>query len=656
MSNIKGRFPDLLPMEELRVGPETHTYEVIEYDDTPNAVKEQYVPNKAPVLEVENITGVVNGDDYSFEQGTDYEIIDTDNDGRLETIDFGVGGVSPDDNTDFEITYLARSIIVRYVESYEDEFDRVTNDINEVINSHYVDTATNTGYIDSFEDEEIVEYTTDYCQGSINVQSSVVLQGNWALKMQSECKDDPLTITSTSGLERYPKRGDTFTYYMQLTNDGDIGYFDFMYQNGTDDRYYSVQIDSKADEFILQKDGGNTKKDTASVDLSTYFGEWMQVEVSVSPIGDIVATLIDEDNNDLVTVTIVDTEYTSGGIRWRAFNDSGTGIVYADAADIIQRNSSDLDRIGAIFGELGKRRGRTDDEYSTFLRSIVQSFSGRGTVDGIKFAVASALDLPPDQILVTEDFVENEYVVRITTPFPPHQLQTLTELADLADPSGVRFASISYDVADEEVGFSDNVSITEGIDLGEDMVVDDEATVDPNLRTTDDDVSIADVAAVDQNQQTADEDVSVDDTTSVTVDDTASRWDQQETNWDFFEWQQIDDLVRTLSEQAGVVDSVTINGNLVTVNDEMVADDAAFIDQNALTVSDAMSSDDAVQIDQNKTTVSDGAGSHDVATVDQNTLSSVETTGSDESVTVSTTLVAWGLGGWNTMTWTKEHN
>jgi len=550
MSNLKRRFPDILPMEEIRVGPEAHTYEVIEYDDDPNAVKSEYVPDKAPVLDVEDVSGIVDGEDYSFQQGTDYEITDTDNDGRLETIDFSVGGKSPDANTEFEITYIARSIIVRYVESYADEFDRVANDIDEAIDSHYVDEATNTGYIDSFEDEEIVEYTTDYCVGTVSVQSDVVLQGDWALKMQNECNNDPLTITSTSGLERYPTRGDTFVYYMQLTNDGDIGYLDFMY-DGSNGDYYSIRLNSASDEFILQKNNSGTKADTASVDLSNHFGTWMEVEVSTSPIGDIVATLSDASGNELGEVTIIDTEYSSGGIRWRAFNANDTGIVYADAADIVQRDSSDLDRIGAFFGELGKRRGRSDDEYTTFLRSIVQSFTGRGTVDGIKFAVASALDVEPEKIIIDENFVTNEYEVRLEDPFPPHELVTLTELADLADPSGVEFGTITYDIAAEQVDATDSVSVTAGqqvdeetsIDdtvgvnpnlttIDEQMQADDAVFVNPNLTTTTDEVQADDAAAVDPNKTTVADDTTTNDT--IATEETIVEWDTG--SWDDMNW------------------------------------------------------------------------------------------------------------------------
>lgn len=51
----------------------------------------------------------------------------------------------------------------------------------------------------------------------------------------------------------------------------------------------------------------------------------------------------------------------------------------------------DLDRIGKLFGEIGKRRGRNDAEYRTYLKSVVNGFRARGTVPDIKFALDNAL-------------------------------------------------------------------------------------------------------------------------------------------------------------------------------------------------------------------------------------------------------------------------
>jgi len=109
---------------------------------------------------------------------------------------------------------------------------------------------------------------------------------------------------------------------------------------------------------------------------------------------------------------------------------------------------AELDRIGRIFGALGRRSGRTDSQYRSYLKSIVQSFSGRGTVDGVKFAVSSGLgpSVPQDEVTLVENFEENEYEIEIENfgDLEGINLATVNELAELADPSGVNLRLINF--------------------------------------------------------------------------------------------------------------------------------------------------------------------------------------------------------------------
>lgn len=516
MSDFLGKFPDILPLEEIRVEDEEHTYEVDEDLDGNTIEKQQYTLNKAPFIELEGITGTVDGESYVFDRGTDFTVEDVNNDGRDDTIDFSVGGEKPDDNSTFFVTYIARSVVLRYLQSYEDEFHRFRDDVDEAIGSHYVGEASESGFIDNFEDEELVEY--EFQAGTDQnafVQTGVSFQGDWALRMQSPSAGNPVRIVSTGGLERYPSRGDTLEFYFKFNNADDIVTFDFMYTESSAGarRYYRVVADASSDEFKLTKQPNGAVSDTASFTSGQHQGDWVRVEIEIDPINDIVARLFDNAGGKLATSTIIDNEYDSGGIRWQASNPNGTSDVYIDAADIIGRRSGDLDRVGAIFGELGKRRGRDDEEYETFLRSIVQSFSGRGTLDGIKFSVASALDIDPEQVIIVEDFQNNSYAVTLEEPFPSHQIRTLTELADLADPSGVEFGSIVYELSEETVGMDDSVSFSTGASVEDQMGADD-------------------VASARFNDASISEEVSVDD--AVATSTANVNWN--ETDWNDFDW------------------------------------------------------------------------------------------------------------------------
>lgn len=623
------RFPDIMPMETIRVSNEEHTFEQITYSNNTTSTKYRYTPDKAPVLTVEEVVGVVNGSSFTFTQGIDYEVVDRDNDGKNETIDFSVGGKDPDPNTTFTITYLARSVVVRYLESYQDELHKISDDLEYVIDSHHVDTASNDGPIDTFEDEQLVEYERQQGVDSDTiVQSGTTQSGEWALEIICPGANSPVTVASAAGLSRYPERSDTVSYYTRVTDGDDISRFDFMYtQSSNQHNFYRIEVDASNDEFSLYKDGQN-KIDTDSASVSSNLSDWLRVEVDIGADGQIDARLFDANGTQIASAGITDIEYTSAGIRWSALNTSGQSNVFFDTAVVDERRSTELDLIGAMFGELGRRRGRSDSEYKQFLRSIVQSFAGRGTIDGIKFAVASALTSDPSNIIINEDFINNEYQVQLNQPWPAHKVVTITELADIADPSGIGLGSILYKLNPEEVSFDDSLSITTGVGLIEQAGSDD--TVVPGANTTsvsdglgtDDTVASANTNPANQFRwgeipqgsvsPSGDEWGSFDWDSGSWAESADTITQPTGDRWDFMQWTELVELLRTLSDSAGV--------------------------------------DDAAAVDSNNTAVSDQSGSDDVSAVNPNSIAASDAAASSESVAVSTTAVAWGTD-WDVMHW-----
>lgn len=108
-----------------------------------------------------------------------------------------------------------------------------------------------------------------------------------------------------------------------------------------------------------------------------------------------------------------------------------------DSRQINNATGDDLDRIGSLFGDLGKRRGRTDNEYRIFLKSIVRSFGGRGTLPGLKFAISAGINTNPENIEIIEDFNKVGYKIRINNVDTSIISSVINDLAELADPSGV---------------------------------------------------------------------------------------------------------------------------------------------------------------------------------------------------------------------------
>jgi len=354
-----------------------------------------------------------------------------------------------------------------------------------------------------------------------------------------------------------------------------------------------------------------------------------------------------------------------------------------------------LDELGKLFGStIGKRRGRSDEQYRIYLKSIVQSFVSRGTVNGIKLAVSAATEVPLEDIQINEDFTDVEYEIQVQAATPV-TVELLEEVAEIADPSGVDQVRTRFTTEPDETEVRDQVSVTEGQQLAEDMAVDDttanfgfgtegavfedivvdDATavndnkflvtdemgaddanaIDPNLTTFAEDVGLDDEGvanraeanetlatddafAIDPNLTTSDEDVSVEETLGVEPSDkNAHRWEDDgepsTTGWDFFEWTEILDFTSTASDTA-------------------FSDDAATVPPKDAVVSESFFSGDAVDVRFNVTSITDTTGGADNVTLQTKEGNTTDTGGSADTVTnVTTASVAWESNNWGSFNW-----
>lgn len=192
------------------------------------------------------------------------------------------------------------------------------------------------------------------------------------------------------------------------------------------------------------------------------------------------------------------------------FDADFTQVIASHQVD--NATGNDLNRIGRLFGELGRRQGRTDTEYRVHLKHIIQSFNGRGTVPGIKFAVSSGLNVQADTVEVEEHFDDIEYTI-ILNDWEAHSGSNIEELADLSDASVSRLREIVYKIDEDEVGVTDDVSVSEGVAISDSAGVDDAAAVNQNKR------SVSDGAAADD---------------SVSVTETTVAWNIGD--WGSMEW------------------------------------------------------------------------------------------------------------------------
>ena len=106
-----------------------------------------------------------------------------------------------------------------------------------------------------------------------------------------------------------------------------------------------------------------------------------------------------------------------------------------------------LDELGRDFGPLGRRRGRDDPQYRSFLLGLVAAFDGRGTLPGLETAIAAGVLATVDDISIAEDFDTQQYEVTLKNEaWSAHQSGTIRSLADLADPSVVELREPVLDI------------------------------------------------------------------------------------------------------------------------------------------------------------------------------------------------------------------
>lgn len=141
---------------------------------------------------------------------------------------------------------------------------------------------------------------------------------------------------------------------------------------------------------------------------------------------------------------------------------------------IDRADGSELDELGKLFGDpIGKRQGRDDEAYSVYLKSVVQSFISRGTVNGIKLAVSAATGLAVEDITIEEDFTKNEYSV-VINPTTSVRGDIIEQVAEIADPSGVELLKSRFSTPPEKT------------------IIDDGGVFSPVDGTTSDGMTVAD--------------------------------------------------------------------------------------------------------------------------------------------------------------------
>lgn len=206
-------------------------------------------------------------------------------------------------------------------------------------------TFYNKSNIDSFEnaDQKIDEYKFDRGQSGAEIVTDSESTGTQvhgptyaglqALKISDSSATEMISLTG-DGLSNYPEAGDSIKCYVKASGGADNFNFSWGVQ-GHQNRYYvKVKPESDAMYLFKLKDGSGTVLGSEN-GLSMSQGSWYSLEVEWETGGTQTVELYDLEGNTLAECTGTDSEWSTGGIGFDAYLDSGE-TVYFDECVIVE--------------------------------------------------------------------------------------------------------------------------------------------------------------------------------------------------------------------------------------------------------------------------------------------------------------------------------
>ncbi len=191
-------------------------------------------------------------------------------------------------------------------------------------NGEVWDYATRTAVEDFERSSPLAEYGG--ADGLYGVTTSTVYEGDQALINDSGSYG---SAVSTSGLDRYPSRGDEVVYrFSNAADDNFVGFHLFAQSESDSPDGYSVGISNSGAWRMWVQEGGSLSR-IASQDLPSadQIDGWYRAEVRTDSTT-VYADLYDDANDDLLaSIQADDATFSAGGIGFRS---AGNGEVWDD--------------------------------------------------------------------------------------------------------------------------------------------------------------------------------------------------------------------------------------------------------------------------------------------------------------------------------------
>lgn len=201
-------------------------------------------------------------------------------------------------------------------------------------------TLQSVQVIDSFEDQDFVEYHDNGDGTNLTTGTTFVTDGSYGMEITRNGAKDQIISLKGDGLNYYPKPDDTWRFDYRAESADTLFYHGFLLQDYTTaPPGFCVTIEPANSQLRLWKDWNTTQLDSAAVTINTATHYIPEVSINGAD-GTITCRLLDSAESELASVTATDADAATGGaydanygISWSQ-NDtaSANGLTYAEYA------------------------------------------------------------------------------------------------------------------------------------------------------------------------------------------------------------------------------------------------------------------------------------------------------------------------------------
>ncbi|WP_129114543.1 hypothetical protein [Halegenticoccus tardaugens] len=184
--------------------------------------------------------------------------------------------------------------------------------------------------VDDFEDGDLNEYEFDRGRSGAEVVTDQAYRGSNALAITGTDTE----LTSTTGLDPYPRAGDTFTCWFRASGGADTLQFSYGVQSPGDRYYVKVNYPNEAIQlYRVRNTGSPTRYGAANRGFTLAKDRWYGLVITWHEDGRQIVRLYDEGGNKLTQFAGRDNTWKRGGIGYDAYLESG-GTAYFDYVTI----------------------------------------------------------------------------------------------------------------------------------------------------------------------------------------------------------------------------------------------------------------------------------------------------------------------------------